>query len=199
MIPTASLHDNPFATRFVRPGALPYRFPAGQDAGQLVANLCRNRWWGQIVGPHGSGKSTLLATLVPELERAGRHVILVRLRSRQRTAPACLIAGNQWSVATQVVVDGYEQLGRLRRGRLRAAVRRAGAGLLATAHTPVGLPDLAETGTDLQTVLQIVGELTASQAATVGRTDVVARFHARQGNVREILFDLYDLHERRGR
>jgi ABC-type cobalamin/Fe3+-siderophores transport system ATPase subunit len=176
---------------------LRYRFPDDQEAGQLVANLRCNRWWGQIVGPHGSGKSTLLATLVPELERAGRNVVLVRLHSWQRTAGTGPITGNQWSVATQVVVDGYEQLGRLRRFRLRSAVRRAGAGLLATAHAPVGLPDLAQTRTDVQTVLRIVGDLVASQPVTIGRSDVVARFHARQGNVREILFDLYDLHERR--
>ena len=56
---------NPFATRHVRPGAIPFHFPAETSAAQLVARLRELNWRGAIVGPHGSGKSTLLVALAP--------------------------------------------------------------------------------------------------------------------------------------
>ncbi len=70
--PTA---ENPFSTRHVRPGALSFLFARGDSTAALVEQLQRNGWRGQITGPHGAGKSTLLATLVPELQRAGRQPV----------------------------------------------------------------------------------------------------------------------------
>ncbi len=68
-----SSEHNPFATRHVRPGAIPYRFAPGSAAEGVVERLAAADWQGQIIGPHGSGKSTLLATLLPAIESAGRH------------------------------------------------------------------------------------------------------------------------------
>ena len=65
--------SNPFSTRFVRPGAVPYLFAPGQSADGLVRRLAGFGWRGQIIGPHGSGKSTLLAALAEPLARAGRR------------------------------------------------------------------------------------------------------------------------------
>ena len=59
--------DNPFSTRYTRPGAIPFRFPPGTSADGLVEQLRRQQWRGAIVGPHGSGKSSLVAALVPPL------------------------------------------------------------------------------------------------------------------------------------
>jgi hypothetical protein len=72
---------NPFATRYVQPGAIPWL--AETAAPQPVAepvdeayfaglvdrfeNVCKRR--GAIVGPHGTGKSTLLEHLTPRLGR----------------------------------------------------------------------------------------------------------------------------------
>jgi hypothetical protein len=244
MSAAATIHDNPFATRYVRPGRIDYRFQAGQDAERLIERLRSQHWWGEIVGPHGSGKSTLVETLCEQLERVGRHAVMIRLHAvtplrilgvgfrctwpfaprtsafsrseKPRICEPCSVkmlnsvihagagrpsgitsTGRPWSAATQIVADGYEQLGRLGRARLRWAVRRAGGGLLVTAHTPIGLPSLLHTAPDLGTVQAIARTLLGDEAAKISDRDVAASFADHQGNVREVLFDLYDLYERR--
>jgi len=74
---------NPFATRFVRPGSVPFLFAHQETVEQLVDRLGKARWYGQIVGPHGSGKSTLLASMLPGL-RAERPVALYALSDQSR-------------------------------------------------------------------------------------------------------------------
>src|SRR5262245_4595947 len=101
--PTSGM--NPFSTRHIRPGALPYLFPPGESAAGLVDRLQAAGWCGQIIGPHGSGKSTLLAALVPALEAAGRMVVLRQIRADTKdlqSLPADLTA------ETQIVIDSYE-------------------------------------------------------------------------------------------
>ena len=186
--------SNPFSTRFVRPGAIPFRFPAGEDVGTLVALLERQGWWGQIVGPHGSGKSTLLAALLPELRR--RTVVSVTLHAEERRLPA-----EAWSLsssATLLVVDGYEQLGWWSR-RVRGHCRRRGCGLLVTTHHDVGLPDLYRTrvtATLAQTLIE--GLLTQEQRCLFGPLDVERHLARHHGSLREVLFDLYDRYEAGG-
>src|SRR5262245_49587973 len=77
--PSSNVSSNPFSTRFIRPGAIPFIFSAGESAESLVDHLRVNNWRGQIIGPHGSGKSTLLAALLPALQAAGRTVACVSL------------------------------------------------------------------------------------------------------------------------
>src|SRR5262245_62831976 len=110
--------SNPFSTRFVRPGAIPYQFVDGADVAALATRLEGQGWWGQIVGPHGSGKSTLLATLLPELRRR-RRVVVVELHADRRR-----FLELAWSrEPTLLVVDGHEQLGWWARRRVRATCR----------------------------------------------------------------------------
>ena len=85
--PSAIARDNPFATCWTRPGALPFRFNNGQSAEQLVAKLAAQQWHGAIVGPHGSGKSTLLEALKPAIVAAGRSIQAISLRDGQRRLP----------------------------------------------------------------------------------------------------------------
>jgi hypothetical protein len=201
---TASLPaSNPFSTRFVRPGALPYLFPPRQDARGLVRALAAQGWRGVILGPHGSGKSTLLAALLPALREAGREPLLAALHDGQRRLPAeawrdlLRPAANGSRVA---IIDGYEQLGAWQHWRLRMLCRRRGHGLLATAHTPVGLPELlrlhvtAETaGRVVERLLKDVPEATALRP---NPAEMAARLQRQGGNFREVLFELYDEYER---
>src|SRR5581483_12050635 len=55
---------NPFSTRFIQPGAIPFHFPTPDGLAAIVRRLEGAGGRGQIIGPHGSGKSTLLAALL---------------------------------------------------------------------------------------------------------------------------------------
>jgi hypothetical protein len=187
---------NPFCTRRVRPGAIPFLFPAGEDAGQLVERLNENGWSGAIIGPHGTGKSALLATLIPAIERAGRHVVLVELHDGQRRLPLDLNRDARLRPPLVMIVDGYEQLGRWRRSLLKRHCRYHGWGLLVTAHASVGLPEIYRTAATVELAEKIVRGLTNDQSpfTTPELTDCLARH---DGDMREMLFDLYDVYERR--
>lgn len=199
------LPRNPFSTRFTRPGALPFYFNEGDDAARLLARLRRHNWFGQIVGPHGSGKSTLLAVLRPALADAGRDVTLVELRKDEGGLRHvwCQLFGGQdtaerhrLSANTQVIIDGYEQLGWWARWLVVRGCRRRGCGLLVTAHDDSGLPILYTTRPRLELALALVRRL-APSADVIGEADVAAAWHEHRGDMRETLFSLYDLFERR--
>jgi len=189
--------ENPFSTRHVRPGAIPYRFPAGQTTAGLVERLRNNGWRGQIVGPHGSGKSALVAALVAGIERAGRPTLLIELHDRQRRLPVSPGRMRKLARGTVVVVDGFEQLALWRRLMLKRLCRRRGLGLVATSHESVGLPDICRTATSLPLAREIVEQLLGKAPLPVTPDEVNERFKLHGGNMRKVLFDLYDLYEQR--
>ena len=96
-----------------------------------------------------------------------------------------------------LIIDGYEQLSHWQRFRVRRFCRRRGLGLLVTAHTAVGLPELWQTASDLELARQIVEQLQREYPSRVTSEDVAERFARREGDMREMLFDLYDLYEQR--
>lgn len=190
--------SNPFSTRFTRPGAMPFLFPPGIDADELVARLAESGWWGQIVGPHGSGKSTLLSSLRPAIEAGGRRCEWFALGASGRTPrPTWHRAAVGWDRQTLVVVDGFEQLGCFARWQVRRLCRLRGCGLLVTSHRDAGLPPLFVTVPTPELAAAIVARLLDGNTAGIARRDIDSAFAARQGNVREMLFDLYDDYERR--
>ncbi len=190
-----SRHANPFATCWTRPGALPFQFPTGVSAEQLVVQLAATNWRGEIVGPHGSGKSTLVETLKPHLAAAGRSLACITLREGQRRLPTDFVRKSLASARPLLIVDGYEQLSWLSRILLTWRCRRGAAGLLVTSHTPIGHPLLYRTRANLQLVEQLVSTLTASNSSPVSAADVVASHACHGSNLRELLFALYDRHE----
>lgn len=199
---TMMRRTNPFATAFVRPGALPYFFEGDGSTDFLIDELRSCGWWGQIVGAHGSGKSTLIASLLGPLEEAGRRPACTTLHDGQRSLPAEATEIRCWDTGTQVIVDGYEQLGWLARRRLKSSCRRQGAGLLVTAHKNMGLPLLWTTTTSSELAWQIVSRLMEEDEQSPGQTvitraDVVAACQRHGDNLREALFKLYDLYEER--
>lgn len=189
--------DNPFSTRYVRPGAFPYQFPAGRDAAGLVERLRNNHWRGQIVGPHGSGKSALVSTLIDHLQRSGCPTLLIELHDRQRRLSVSSREIRKLVPRTVVIVDGYEQLAPWRRFLLKRLCRRQGLGLLVTSHASMGLPDLCRTATGLALAQHLVDALLAQSSLTIAPEELRERFKRHRGNLREVLFDLYDLYEKR--
>ncbi|MBN1909357.1 MAG: hypothetical protein JW818_06440 [Pirellulales bacterium] len=190
---------NPFSTRCVRPGAMTYVFSDGIGVRTLLDRLDENGWQGQIVGPHGSGKSTLLATLVPAIEQSGRRVVTFTLHDRQHRLPDKLASVVPADEPAVLMVDGYEQLSLGSRRRTRRFCARRGVGLIVTAHTSVGLPELFRTTTDLSLARRLVASLLPPDGPSLSPDEIDAAFARRQGNLRETLFDLYDVYERRRR
>ncbi len=192
-----SMTSNPFATRFTRPGAIPFLFPNGQSVDSLAAALEQANWWGEIVGPHGSGKSTLLAALMPEFARRGRDVIHLVFRSDRTITGPWPPAPGAWTAATQVVVDGYEQLSWWNRRKLKNACRRGGAGLLITAHRPCGLPTIFRTQPTPKLAEMIARQLLPPDDDSITADDIHRLCSQHPTNLREVLFGLYDLYQER--
>ena len=75
--------------------------------------------------------------------------------------------------------------------------RRRGWGLLVTAHATVGLPQLYQTTPTPDLAEMIVGRLMTDRTPPFAAVEVTECFRAAPWNLRETLFDLYDLYERR--
>ncbi|HTU26970.1 MAG TPA: hypothetical protein VMF30_16305 [Pirellulales bacterium] len=187
---------NPFATRRVRPGAIDFIFPPGLSAAHVVDRLAGHAWRGQIVGAHGSGKSTLLAALAPAIAARGRRMYTIALHDGQRRLPEQTELLGDLDEQSLLVIDGYEQLGHWARWWIGRACRRQRFGLLVTTHRPVGLPSVFETQTTVALAQCVVAGLTGG-VATIDRAEITALFAARKGNLRELLFDCYNLYRRR--
>lgn len=194
--------ENPFSVHRVQPGSLEYLFPSDTDntpgntgiAG-LIDTLGSNGWWGEVVGPHGSGKTTLLASLMPRLSERGFAVVHLQFRSGEHRLSRDWTSGAADNSRVIVVVDGMEQLGWLARRRIRRDCRRRGWGLVATAHTSLGLPALYLTECDLPRFERVVRQLLAGEEWTVDSRQL-RQIHERfAGDMREMLFCLYDLYE----
>lgn len=188
---------NPFSTRFVRPGAIPFHFREDESAELLVEKLQRNRWRGEIIGPHGTGKSTLLESLKPFIEIAGRTIIHLKLTAEKPSLKGSELFGGAWNAKTLVIIDGYEQLPLPARCILAARRRLSGAGMLITAHEPRGFPPLYQTGASEPIFNDLVELLVRETHSTITRTEAAQALQASNGNVRDALFRLYDLYESR--
>jgi energy-coupling factor transporter ATP-binding protein EcfA2 len=193
----SAARDNPFSTRHVRPGVIPFLFSPGQNAETLVDRLRHAGWWGEIIGRHGSGKSTLLAVLTAAIERAGQRTVLVTLHDGQRRLPLDPKRDGRLRPPMVLIVDGYEQLGRWRRLALKRFCRCQGIGLLVTAHAPMGLPLLYQTTVTLGVAELVVRQLLGDQPSPFTVAEVSQALSRRNGDLREMLFDLYDLYEQR--
>ena len=195
----SATNSNPFSTRYTRPGAIAYLWPVGESPQRLLEWLEAAGWRGEIVGPHGSGKTSLLSALTPALEAAGRRVASFTLHDGQRRMPRSWHNLPPSQQPTLILVDGYEQLSGWSRWLLNFRCRRRGWGLLVTTHVSVGLPTIFRTASDVATAQQLVHQLLRNQPNSITATDVEHLFTTTGGNVRELLFALYDLYEQRRR
>jgi ABC-type cobalamin/Fe3+-siderophores transport system ATPase subunit len=185
------MKPNPFSTTRTKPGKIPFIFADRESLEQLLAEIERGQRM-QIVGAHGTGKSTLLTELITELQRAGYVVDHQVLRDGQRNLslkPATVGC----SAKSVVVIDGFEQLSRWSRWRLRRHVKRIKSKLVVTSHVDVGFTTLHETKVDQKIVRCVVRSLVGDRHEYTSR-ELVNLLMADHGqNLREILFELYDI------
>src|SRR3954471_19800405 len=197
---TPSRLDNPFATCWTRPGAIPFRFSGRCSIEMIKAKLGTQDGRGTIIGPHGSGKTTLLESLKPVLVAAGFDIHAILLRDAQRRLPRSFADQlGTCNSSSMIIVDGYEQLHLLARWRLCSQVRRRRAGLLVTSHCSTRIPELITLSPDRDLVEDLVGALCEKVSTPVTADDIAASHACHGSNVREIFFDLYDRHEQRRR
>lgn len=189
------MSSNPFATRFIRPGAIPFLFLDGDSAESIVDRLKGHNWWGQIIGPHGSGKSTLLATLTPLLESAGRSVLSLKIGPGERKPPP--LDSSSISSTTQIIIDGYEQLSWWSKWKLRRLAHRFKTGLLVTAHANAGFATLYQTKPSEAVAQVVVKRLTETKGLPIPEFEISAAYHSTGGDIRETLFKLFDVHQQR--
>lgn len=188
--------SNPFSTRFIRPGAIDYLFPAGVTAESLVDRLAEHKWQAAIVGPHGCGKSTLLVALASELVKRGRKVVAAVMHQGEHGLPRAFHDWRTWTSTTQVIVDGYEQLSWWSRSTLAWRIRDRGAGLLVTSHEPTSLPELIRVHPLIENARLVVRQLVADPQM-ISDDEIAQAFRSTEGDIREMLFKLYDLYEKR--
>jgi hypothetical protein len=189
---------NPFSAARLRPGTIDFVFEEGKNLQQLVDTLAVNAWHGQIIGRHGTGKSTLLAALTPAIEGRGRPVKSITLVAGQRRLPREFIGSLQSSAGLGVAaVDGVEQLHFWNRLLLKRLCRTRGVGLVVTSHRSALLPTLYETAVDKARAWRVVQRLQDGFPPRIEIGDLEARLARHRDNLREALFDLYDLYEER--
>ncbi len=204
--------SNPFSTRFVRPGAIPFRFPGGisaeAESSRIATAICGSPA-SLIAGPHGSGKTTLLHGLRSHLACQTRQLasillhspstagIRARMLNHQRNFRRVLDCQRTLPPDGLLIIDGIEQLsGRSRRSLLRRA-SAGGYRILATSHQPLaGFTTVYHTRVRAEIIQSITSLLTSR--TTEGLKKVVASELSRRElskvtNVRDLLFELYDL------
>lgn len=190
-----NLGSNPFSTRFIRPGSIPYRFAENESAAGLAEKLAAQEWRGCIIGPHGTGKTSLLLALEPEIKRLGKrpHHVTLGASNSGPWWPSV-----PWSADTLLIIDGYEQLSLIARAMLRWQCWQTSTGLLVTSHTPVGLPLLVQTEATWELATELVRRLWDS-ADELPWEAIESTWRQHPGDMREFLFGMYHLYQSRGK
>lgn len=186
--------ENPFASRYVRPGALPFVSSESFDVSQLADRLVAVGGCGAVVGPHGSGKSTLLTHLGQAMRERGYRVQIVVAGNATAANLSPLIADS--GSRRMLFLDGYDLLPAWKRWWILRRCRQAGIGLVVTSHWPLRLPALAMTSTSLEVASRLTALLAGSEFAAECETTLHESFARHEGNLREVWFDLYDRYER---
>lgn len=195
-MPPVDRNSNPFATCWTSPSEVEY-VPMEHAPEELIENLVKHGWWGQIVGPHGAGKSTLLNALEPLVAAKGKQWTALSFHAWRRNSAWRKLLWMPLSQDTLLVIDGYEQLPTILRSIVRGRCWRNRCGLLVTAHKSIGLPMLVEVAPQASVIRQVFRNLVSNSETPVSEFDFQNAFNACNGDIRQLFSNLYDLHEQR--
>lgn len=189
---------NPFATRFIRPGALTFQFFG--DTETMVTDLAQ-RFIDHpdgalaITGPHGSGKSTLLCSLQQQWLGCQFNQVRKITLHQGESAPPILRWANRLPHHSLLIVDGFEQLNPWTGCALIAVCRWRHQRLLVTTHQPRWpLTTLHETTPSIDTAKRLTRQLLAQhpQLHQPASDWIDRHWHRFDANLRELWFAMYD-------
>ncbi len=192
-----TLACNPFASRFTKPGALDFLPSTNTSLDEVWARITEFSYRGQIVGPHGTGKSTLVAALTRRAEQLQLPWSIVRLNTGRRGAEQAKAIAMNTPLDVVLVVDGFEQLPVLTRARL---LLWRSSHLIVTTHRfvcgfPRSLAVLARTTPSYDLAIRIAQQLLRRSLTNEESLYCMLSYDRHNGNIREMLFDLYDRYE----
>lgn len=193
------------------PGELENESKTAQNSiflNHLYEKFVQYHYRAQIIGDHGTGKTSLIFDFCAILVQKGCKINRVSLHDRQRRLPAEFwwqqkrlaenIENGNSSHCSVAVIDGYEQLSFLEKMKVRSIFRQGKAGLLITAHKPAfQIPLLFQTQGTWETLTVILERLFRDQEGIKPPSHDLCRelLDRHQGNIRNVLFDLYDFYE----
>ena len=196
--------QNPFSTRFIRPGAIPW-LSTDASLNSLLLRLCSVDNRALICGPHGSGKSTILSHLVSTAQRQGLNVHYLRISSWLDVIGVIRVFATIRPKKSLVAIDSWELLGFLGWFLCQLADFR-GVGVILTVHEipwwnrwPVLLHMEADAKTFQQLVHKLMTKSSRSGNIKFSRAMLHDVLQRNSGNFRESFFELYDHYERQSR
>lgn len=185
--------------------------------GNLLVDLFEeNDFKSQLVGSHGTGKSTLMALLANMLRNRGYQIFCCLLRDQQRSIPSDLFNDIRQFVQGEnqeerssfstsstserekkiIFLDGFEQLSYFNAIAFQRFCRSNDLGLLVSTHSTVrGFPVLFRTISNQALVQRVIKFLLDETTWGMNEEQITALFVEYHGNVRDILFALYDEYE----
>lgn len=123
------------------------------------------------------------------------NIIWLQLRKATRPARQIKQSKAYWHKSDLLILDGFEQLGRFHQRRVIFETQVRQMGLLVTSHSEVGLPTLIHTRLDAAKASRIVDLLLKQNENEfdISRARLVELCAAYDGNMREVLMNLYDI------
>ena len=216
--------SNPFSTRYVQPGSIPFQLRDGMTFEQLFERFLEiPSRRAAIVGPHGSGKSSLLETMrksIPVQYEVDAHRLSSESTRFDRTHKRWGLDSERWGPQTIVIVDGFEQLSWWAQYKLKCLVRNRESRLLVTTHYLMrGFPLLWTTQRTLDDDDYVLRQLLVGRWSTDGQSSHTAEaFHMEESchmaeamirwqevrlryptDMREALMEMYDWWEKKKR
>ncbi len=200
---TVVIH-NPFSTRFIRPGVIPWHSTTTSPSALLnTLKDFDNRVI--ISGPHGSGKSTLLNHFCSLARVQGHEVCYLRCHSWIDAMRAIRLFVDVSPRHDFVCIDSFEMLSFFGWFLCLIADLR-GIGVVVTVHERpwwCTWPVLVNTKTRFKTFDKLVQELMTKCSRTeminFSKEMLQDVFKRNSGNFRESFFELYDHYESHSR
>ncbi|MEL7499683.1 MAG: hypothetical protein AAFN77_18915 [Planctomycetota bacterium] len=198
--------SNPFSTRFVRPGGIPYIGLEPDEVCELAKRFIGCQMRGQIVGRHGAGKSTLTFPLAQAINNQLQEMGLAQGLDVRRIvidSSKSIRDSTNWQPTDHtfkklLVVDGIERLSRWHRLAMLSNLRSRSIGVLVTTHQEIlELPVLIQLRPDVKTLMRLVERLAPTTIGQPGfkSHELEQLMESHNGNIRECLMALYDVYE----